>query len=71
MVKYLSVNEVAELLGVHPNHIRRLMYKKAIPHYKRPGVGVRFDLDEIKKWMEEGYIGTRNWDEEAERITGR
>ena len=67
----LTVKEVASLLKVHPNHIRRLMGSRAIPHFKKPGVGVRFDPKEIKKWMEEGHVGVEDWDKKAQEILDR
>ncbi|MEO6653113.1 MAG: helix-turn-helix domain-containing protein [Ilumatobacteraceae bacterium] len=49
MRRYLTIDEVAELLGVKPCFVRRLVWERRIPYYKI-GKFVRFDPDEIEAW---------------------
>lgn len=47
----LTITEVAEALGVNVRHIRRLVYERRIPFIKW-GHLVRFDADEISRWLD-------------------
>lgn len=60
MKELLTVKEAAPILKIHPQHIYRLVYQKRIPYIKKPGLGIRFDPDEIEKWIEEGKVQTQN-----------
>jgi excisionase family DNA binding protein len=48
---YLDVNGLAEMLGVKPCFIRRLVWERRIPYYKI-GKFIRFDLAEVRAWIE-------------------
>lgn len=49
--RLLSAQEVAVRLGTSPRHVRRLVEQKRIP-YLKIGHFVRFDPDEIERWVE-------------------
>ncbi|MCM1356465.1 MAG: helix-turn-helix domain-containing protein [Staphylococcus sp.] len=50
----LDTNEVAAMLGVRPDYIRRLASTRAIPHYKKSN-RIYFKKTEIEDWQ----LGTR------------
>ena len=56
----LTVKEAARLLKVHPIHIYRLVRRRSIPSLKIPGVGVRFDAEELEGWAKEGKKEVRH-----------
>lgn len=47
----MSINDVAEHLGVSVRHIRRLVAERRIPYLKW-GHLLRFDPEELGKWIE-------------------
>ncbi len=51
MKKLLTVQQVAEVLQIHPNSLYRLVYQKRIPFTKVSGM-VRFDQDQLDRWIE-------------------
>lgn len=53
--KYYTTKELAELLGVSQWFILHQM--PAIPHVKLGHRTVRFDLEEVKKWLKQKEIG--------------
>jgi excisionase family DNA binding protein len=57
----LKIKEAAQLLKVHPHHLYRLIGKKAVPYLKIPGVGIRFDLDQIEKWIAQNEVHVEDW----------
>lgn len=46
----MTVDEVAELVNVSSRHIYQLVKDGKIPHY-HIGSALRFDPDEVKKWL--------------------
>lgn len=48
--RLLDSSELAELLGVTPRHIRRLVTERRIPYVKW-GHFLRFDPDEVERWL--------------------
>jgi excisionase family DNA binding protein len=48
----LKVQEVAELLGVTPQHIYRMAASGRIPSFRISG-SVRFDPDDVAGWLKE------------------
>lgn len=46
----LDSPELAELLGVTPRHVRRLVAERRIPYVKW-GHFIRFDPDEVEGWL--------------------
>lgn len=61
MGKLLTAREVAEMLRCHRHHIYRLVSEKRIRHFKIPGVGVRFDSQDIEKMIAEAEIREEDW----------
>jgi excisionase family DNA binding protein len=47
----LRVSEIAELLGVTPQHIYRMAAKGAIPSFRIAGA-VRFDPEDVAVWLQ-------------------
>ena len=48
----LTITEVAERLNVQVRHVRRLIAERRIPYVKW-GHLVRFDADDIERWLDE------------------
>lgn len=48
----LTVTDVAERLNVQVRHVRRLVAERRVPYVKW-GHLIRFDPDEIERWMDE------------------
>lgn len=46
----VTIDDVAERLGVSVRHVRRLVFERRIPYVKW-GHLLRFDLDDIKAWL--------------------
>lgn len=61
MKALLTIKEASELLKIHPHHLYRLIGKRGVPYLKIPGVGVRFDPEEIERWIQEGKIEPTDW----------
>ena len=49
----LSVNDVAEMLGVHPRTVRNWVKIGSIPFVK-VGVQYRFSVARVREWVESG-----------------
>ena len=52
METYLTVEEVAAVLKLSVQTIRRYVLKREIPYHKINGVAVRFKTSEIEWWAE-------------------
>jgi len=48
--RLVSIEAVAEHLGVSVRHVRRLVHERRIPYVKW-GHLVRFDVDEVNAWV--------------------
>ena len=51
----LSIDQLAERLGVTTRHIRRLIAEKRVP-YLKVGKFVRFDPAEIGSWLDRSRV---------------
>ncbi len=49
----LTIDQIAERLGVSTRHIRRLIAERRVPFFK-VGRFVRFDAAEIGAWLDDG-----------------
>ena len=47
----MSIDQLAQRLGITVRHVRRLVAEKRVPYYK-VGRLVRFDSAEIRGWLE-------------------
>lgn len=54
MKRFLSVNEVAELLSVKPLTIYRWCKSGKLPYYTIGGSVIRFDAEQLAKHIREG-----------------
>jgi excisionase family DNA binding protein len=54
--RLLNVDEAAEFLHRSRNSVYIACREGTIPHYKI-GASVRFDLDELRRWLEENRRG--------------
>jgi len=59
MEKLLTVNQVADLLGVKTSTIYQWTHEGFIPHVKI-GNRVRFKVSQIEKWLEKKSIEGRS-----------
>lgn len=63
----MTIEQVAQELGLSKSHIYALTSKKEIPHYKPRGGRIFFDVREIREWLSQGRIKTnREIAEQAE-----
>lgn len=46
----ITINDLAESLGVSVRHVRRLVFERRIPYVKW-GRLLRFDIDDINAWL--------------------
>lgn len=53
--RLLDINALADLLGVTPRHVRRLVAERRIPFVKW-GHLIRFDPQEVAAWLERARI---------------
>ena len=60
--QYLTVEELCQLLKLKKSYIYDLTYRKKIPFIKI-GRHLRFDLEEIQKWIENNKVipEERSW----------
>ncbi len=56
--KILTITEVAERLGMHPVTVYRLVKEARLPVF-RIGRMLRFDADEVEKWIESTNLLSR------------
>lgn len=49
--RYTDVSGIAEHLAITERHVRRLVLERRIPHRKL-GKLLRFDVDEVDRWMD-------------------
>jgi excisionase family DNA binding protein len=54
----IDIHGVAEVLGVTPRHIQRLVAERRIPYFK-VGRFVRFDPGELNEWLNEQRVEIR------------
>lgn len=57
--RLISIEELAEHLGVSIRHVRRLVFERRIPYLKW-GHLVRFDLDDVTAWLAESRVAATN-----------
>lgn len=50
----LTVDQLAELLGVSPRHVYRLANRKLLPKPVKLGHSVRFNRSVIDRWLDAG-----------------
>ncbi len=50
--RLIDIKTLAELLGVQPRYVRRLVQERRVP-YLKCGHYVRFELREIDVWLDE------------------
>jgi excisionase family DNA binding protein len=55
--RWLTVDELCEMLGLKRSRIYHLTHSGLIPHYKI-GQTLRFRLDEIHAWLESKRVRT-------------
>jgi len=56
----IARSEAAELLGVHPRTIRKLVQRDGLPTLRRVGKQWRFSQRELLAWMESSAIRARS-----------
>lgn len=61
--KILTIENVAEMLGVSKSYVYKLTSKRILPHYKPMGKVVYFKREEIEDWIFRNRMTT---DEELE-----
>lgn len=49
--KILTIENVAEMLGVSKSYVYKLTSKRILPHYKPMGKVVYFKREEIEDWI--------------------
>lgn len=51
----LTIEQVADTLGVNVRHVRRLVFERRIPYLKW-GHLLRFDADEVRAWLADAHV---------------
>ncbi len=54
----LTIDQLVERFGTSTRHIRRLIAERRIP-YLKVGKLVRFDADEINRWLDDSRVALR------------
>lgn len=57
--RLISIEVLAEHLGVSVRHVRRLVFERRIPYLKW-GHLVRFDVDDVTSWLAESRVAAAN-----------
>ncbi len=57
--RLVSIEQIAEHLGVSVRHVRRLVFERRIPYVKW-GHLVRFDIDEVIAWVTSSRVAAVN-----------
>lgn len=55
--RFLSIIELAEFLGIPRLTIYQWIHQRKIPHIKLGHKTVRFDREQIERWLEEKKVG--------------
>ena len=53
----MNVDELAEYLGVSPQAVRHMVYRRQIPFIRLGAKRLRFDLAEINAWIDAQRVG--------------
>jgi excisionase family DNA binding protein len=53
----LTIDQLAERLGVSTRHVRRLVAEKRVP-YLKVGWFVRFDPADVATWLDRGRVSS-------------
>lgn len=48
---WITKEEVAAIIGVEPDTVKKMAARKDLPHYKPSHKVLRFDRNEIDEWM--------------------
>jgi excisionase family DNA binding protein len=48
---WITKEEVAEILGVAADTVKKMAYRRELPHYKPSHKVLRFDRGEIDEWV--------------------
>jgi len=56
MQKLLNCREAARMLNIHETNLRRMVSKKTVPYIKKPGLGVKFNVEKLEAWIAEGEV---------------
>lgn len=67
--RLLSIEQLAEHLGVTPRHVRRLVAEKRVPYLKWRRF-IRFDPDEIAAWLDAARQPQQAWHPRAAHERG-
>jgi len=51
--RLLTVEDLAQLINVHPQTVYKLIYCRRIPFIKKQGIGYRFKREDIERWLAE------------------
>ena len=54
----LTIDQLVERLGTSTRHVRRLIAERRIP-YLKVGKFVRFDREEISRWLDDSRVAQR------------
>jgi excisionase family DNA binding protein len=54
----MTIDQLVERLGTSTRHVRRLIAERRIP-YLKVGKLVRFDPDEINRWLDNSRVALR------------
>ncbi len=52
MTRLITDSEAAEILALTPRHVAKLAKRGELPSVKLPGGEIRFDLDDLERWVD-------------------
>jgi excisionase family DNA binding protein len=52
----LTVREASQYLRTSEKNLYRLVSNQAIPFIKKKGIGIRFRIADLDRWLQEGYV---------------
>ena len=55
-MKHLTYSQAAEFLNVKVPTLRSMVCRRQVPHIRLSGKMVRFDRDELERWMREHSV---------------
>lgn len=58
LARLLTIEEVAETLGVTVRHVRRLVFERRIPYLKW-GHLLRFEPGDLRRWLDAAHVDQR------------
>jgi excisionase family DNA binding protein len=60
MSKLLTISELAERMNFKPRTVKGWVQKRIVPFKKMPGGDIRFDPNEIERWLDRKSVKVKS-----------